>query len=72
MVQSSAHSLDNETISNLFAVGDRVRHPKFGAGTVREISGYGASARIIIAFDRSGERTLSLAIAPIVRMEDEE
>ena len=72
MVQSSAHSLENETISNLFSVGDRVRHPKFGAGTVREISGYGASARIIIAFDRSGERTLSLAIAPIVRMEDEE
>ena len=47
-------------------------HPKFGTGTVTEISGTGANARIVIRFDDGQEKTLSLTVAPIVRMEENE
>ena len=72
MVQSAARILENDAMKSLFSAGDRVRHPKFGAGTVTEISGNGANARIMIRFDDGQEKTLSLAVAPIVRMEENE
>ena len=72
IVQSAAHSLADEAAKSLFAVGDRIRHPKFGAGTVQELSGSGSNARIVIRFDSGSEKMLSLAVAPIVRMEEEE
>ena len=71
-VRSAAHTYRDEAVKSLFTVGDRARHPKFGKGTVKEISGSGAGARIVIRFDDGHERTLSLAVAPIVRMEEEE
>jgi len=57
-------------LQKLFTAGDRVRHPKFGAGTVTEVSGSGKDARIRIAFETAGEKELALAIAPIVKTED--
>ena len=59
------------SISKLFSPGDRVRHPKFGNGTVKRITGSGADARIIIDFDERGEKELSLAVAPIIKTEEE-
>ena len=58
-------------IRKLFAPGDRIMHPKFGNGTVREITGAGADARIFIDFDRIGRKELSLALAPIVKAEEQ-
>ena len=58
-------------VDAIFAVKDRVRHPKFGAGTVVDVTGHGKDARIRIAFDDKGEKELALAIAPIVRIEEE-
>ena len=55
----------------IFTPGERVMHPKFGPGTVTELSGSGATARIRISFDRAGERELSLAVAPIVKYREE-
>jgi DNA helicase-2/ATP-dependent DNA helicase PcrA len=46
-------------------------HPKFGRGTVLQISGSGKNARISVQFDQTGVRELALAIAPIVRLEEE-
>ena len=71
-VQSAARKLENDAMKSLFSAGDRVRHPKFGTGTVTEISGTGANARIVIRFDDGQEKTLSLTVAPIVRMEENE
>ena len=71
-VQSAARQLENDAMKSLFSAGDRVRHPKFGTGTVTEISGTGANARIVIRFDDGQEKTLSLTVAPIVRMEENE
>ena len=55
----------------LFREGDSVMHPKFGTGKVVQISGSGSDARILIDFGNNGIRELSLAVAPIVKVEEE-
>lgn len=72
VVQSAAREHEDAAVKSLFSVKDRVRHPKFGMGTVTDLSGSGANARITIRFDDGRERMLSLAVAPIIRMEDNE
>ena len=69
-VPSAARQNEAGALRKLFAPGDRVRHPKFGMGTVLSLSGQGANARIRVGFDRAGERELALAIAPIVKVEE--
>ena len=59
-------------MQKLFTPGDRVRHPKFGAGIVKEVSGFGKEARIRILFETAGEKELALSIAPIVKTEETE
>ena len=71
-VGSAANNLQSTAMQKLFCAGDRVRHPKFGVGEVLEVSGNGAEARIRILFGQAGEKTLSLSVAPIVKVEDEE
>ena len=70
-IPSAARKMEDTAAASLFSPGDRVRHPKFGAGTVQSVSGYGKDARIRIQFDKAGAKELALAIAPIVRMEEE-
>ena len=70
-IGSAAGSLKDSAMQKLFSAGDRVRHPKFGFGSVLEVSGSGAEARIRVLFEGTGEKTLSLAVAPIVKVEDE-
>ncbi len=43
--------------------GERIRHPQFGAGTVRSVRGEEA----VIDFDEYGEKRLLLTYAPLVR-----
>ena len=59
-------------MQNLFRTGDRVRHPKFGMGTVTELSGSGAGARIKVSFDTTDEKELALSVAPIIKVEEEQ
>ncbi|MFP3914567.1 MAG: DNA helicase PcrA [Actinomycetota bacterium] len=47
--------------------GDRIRHDKWGLGTVREVSGTGDKAEVEVAFDTEGVRRLLLAWAPLER-----
>ena len=70
-VSSKADKLAGSVMQKLFRQGDRVRHPKFGFGHVSEVTGTGAEARIRILFDTEGEKELSLAVAPIVKVEEE-
>ena len=67
---SPARSFDS-SLSKLFREGDSVMHPKFGTGKVRQITGSGSEARIVIDFGQNGTRELSLAVAPIVKVEEE-
>jgi DNA helicase-2/ATP-dependent DNA helicase PcrA len=45
--------------------GDRVRHDKWGLGTVREIVGIGDRAEAEVMFDTQGKKRLLLAWAPL-------
>ena len=45
--------------------GDRVRHDKWGLGTVREIVGSGDRAEAEVMFDTQGKKRLLLAWAPL-------
>jgi len=47
------------------APGDRVRHDKWGLGTVREIVGDGDRAEAEVMFDTQGKKRLLLAWAPL-------
>ncbi len=46
-----------------FSLGQRVSHPKFGAGMVLNVEGQGAQARIQVNFESEGSKWLVLAYA---------
>ena len=71
-IGSAANVLAGSAMQNLFSPGDRVRHPKFGLGTVSEVKGSGKETRIHVMFDTCGEKELALAMAPIVKVEEKE
>ena len=48
--------------------GDRVRHDKFGTGTVRSINDSGNGAQVEVDFDAEGRKTLLLAWAPLEKI----
>ncbi len=52
-----------------FAVGERVRHGKFGSGTIAELTGGGRDAKVRIDFDDDevGRKTLVIAQAKLER-----
>ncbi|NLD83273.1 MAG: ATP-binding domain-containing protein, partial [Clostridiales bacterium] len=68
-VPSAAHGA-SEAMEQLFRAGDRVLHRKFGVGVVQEVKGQGRDKRIVIAFTAYGTKEFSLAIAPIVKVEE--
>lgn len=46
-------------------VGSRVRHERFGMGTVRELTNQGGTEKARIAFDQAGEKNLLLRFAKL-------
>jgi DNA helicase-2/ATP-dependent DNA helicase PcrA len=52
-----------------YRVGERVRHPKFGAGVIAELAGSGRDAKVRIDFDDEeiGRKTLVIAQAKLER-----
>ena len=69
-VQSPARNMATSAMQNLYRPGDRVRHLKFGEGTVVEVTGSGSTSRIKIEFTAYGTKEFALATAPIVKLED--
>ena len=51
-----------------YAEGARVRHKKFGDGTVVGVTNVGKNSYLVINFDNFGKITLSLAFAPIEKI----
>jgi DNA helicase-2/ATP-dependent DNA helicase PcrA len=49
--------------------GTRVEHPVFGAGTIAEVAGSGASTKLRIRFDRAGMKTIVLRYAQLRLLE---
>jgi DNA helicase-2/ATP-dependent DNA helicase PcrA len=60
---------DESQDAAVFAVGARVRHRKFGTGTIAELSGGGRDAKVKIDFDDEaiGRKTLVIAQANLER-----
>ena len=54
--------------SNDISPGDRVRHDKWGLGTVRDVIGEGDRAEAEVIFDGEGKKRLLLAWAPLERI----
>lgn len=51
-----------------FAAGDRVRHDRFGAGSVVAVSGSGQETKAVVRFDAGGEKTLLLKYARLQKI----
>jgi DNA helicase-2/ATP-dependent DNA helicase PcrA len=51
-----------------FAIGDRVRHPYFGEGWLKDWRGRGAGARVTVDFEAFGTKQLLLAHARLERI----
>ncbi len=60
---------DESQDTPLFVVGERVRHGRFGSGTIAELSGSGRDAKVRIDFDDDvvGRKTLVVAQANLER-----
>ncbi len=69
-IPSAARSMESSAMKALYQPGDRVRHLKFGEGSVVSVTGSGRDARIRIEFTAYGEKEFALAVAPIVKLED--
>ncbi len=69
-VQSPARNLSTSALRNMYKAGDRVRHLKFGEGTVVDVSGSGNDSLIKIEFTAYGVKTFKLVNVPIVKMEE--
>lgn len=69
-VGSAANAVASAALMNMYKPGDRVRHLKFGEGTVESVSGSGRNARIRIIFTAYGTKEFALAVAPIIKLED--
>ena len=65
----SAARAQQSAVGALYQPGDHVLHRKFGEGTVQQVRGAGADARIVIAFTAYGAKEFSLSIAPIVKID---
>jgi len=60
---------DESQDAPMFTVGERVRHGKFGSGTIAELTGSGRDAKVRIDFDDEeiGRKTLVVAQAKLER-----
>jgi DNA helicase-2/ATP-dependent DNA helicase PcrA len=58
----------NTVSSDQIESGDRVRHDKWGLGTVREVIGTGDRAEAEVVFDEEGKKRLLLAWAPLEKV----
>ncbi|MCL4517254.1 MAG: ATP-binding domain-containing protein, partial [Firmicutes bacterium] len=51
-----------------FAAGDRIRHGKWGTGTVVSVQGEGGNATLTVAFPNEGIKRLLVGFAPLERV----
>ncbi|MFN2321377.1 MAG: ATP-dependent helicase [Trueperaceae bacterium] len=56
------------TAATAFRGGEKVRHPKFGAGTVVGLSGSGAKAEVTVVFAEAGAKRLLVKFANLSRV----
>jgi DNA helicase II / ATP-dependent DNA helicase PcrA len=69
---SYAAAEDESQDEALYSPGSRVRHAKFGSGTIAEVTGVGRDAKVKIDFDDEavGRKTLVVSVARLARGDD--
>ena len=67
-VRKGAQAFAQDRPAQLFKRGDRVRHSRFGEGTVLLL--YDGDKRMTIRFDDGTEKTFAAELAPVVRVEE--
>ena len=69
MYGSSTSAEDESQDAPVFVVGARVKHRKFGSGTIAELAGSGRDAKVKVDFDDPsiGRKTLVIAQANLER-----
>ncbi len=60
----------SSTDPDTFEVGDQVRHPKWGVGSILFKSGSGDSAKAIVVFPQQGQKRLLLKYAQLERVQE--
>lgn len=65
LLTSPAKTPFKTTDDSGYCLGQRVRHPKFGEGTVIDHEGMGERARVHIHFDKFGSKWLALSFAKL-------
>jgi DNA helicase-2/ATP-dependent DNA helicase PcrA len=60
--QRQAMSTEGDRLAGRYRVGQRVRHDTFGTGRIVDLTG-GTNAKVIVNFDRAGQKTLILEYA---------
>lgn len=54
---------------DIFQTGDKVKHPKFGEGTIMQRSGAGDATKLVVAFAEEGEKKLMAKYAKLKRLQ---
>ena len=51
-----------------YSIGERVAHPKFGAGTIERIEPLTTDHKVVVAFDKYGSKTLLAKFAKLTKL----
>jgi DNA helicase-2/ATP-dependent DNA helicase PcrA len=57
-----------QSVSYDFKVGDRVRHQRFGEGTITSLTNPGDSAKAMVDFEYAGTKQLLLKFAKLEKI----
>lgn len=67
--KAGAEESGNFSIHQDIAVGERVKHPRFGLGKITATEGSGPNKKALIIFDNVGEKKLLLKFAKLERLD---
>jgi len=56
------------SVTSDYQIGERIRHPRWGSGTVLRCAGSGPSAKLSIRFDRVGLKKIIAGLANLIRL----
>jgi DNA helicase-2/ATP-dependent DNA helicase PcrA len=64
----SIHENAGAGVGMALAPGEKVRHPKWGVGTVIDVVGAGGDGLLTINFPNVGQKTVMLKYAPLEKV----
>ena len=68
LLRMAGHQALMSCMTKSFSNGDRIRHAKFGEGTVIEVTGSGNAMIVTLDFDTVGTKKFTAAYAPVEKI----